>query len=129
MPRDPSPFVDVSARLAKAEGLAPVTPHITVVGSFEEEDVVFSPFEVTLVALADSDAPYRCITLAAAPHPLLPDGAHLSLLYGDVSAERRAVLCEEVDIELPMTITIDAFALWDTSADDHTAWVEVRRFA
>lgn len=116
MPRDPSPFAAISERLASVAGLAAVSPHITL------RDAVATPFEVTLVGVAHEAVKYRCITLTTAPDPRLPDGAHLSLLYGSLTEPRRRQLCTLVDLPLPMTLTIDRVERWNTSANDHRLW-------
>lgn len=120
-----------------------MTPHVTVLGAGADERVRFEPFAIPLVGLADSDSPTRCITVTATPvGPLLAIRAqalvasegdapsyepHLSLLYAELAAERRAELRESITLELPTTITIDAVALVDTTAKDHTQWRELWR--
>ena len=136
MPRDREPFATLSARLAANAGLAPVEPHITVIGSVDADiDPACDPFDVQFVALADSDEKFRCITVTVAPNATLlglrsgetPYEPHLSLLYGELPDATRAALRAGVDLALPMHTPIDALAVWDTSSDDHAGWSEVRR--
>jgi hypothetical protein len=104
VPRDPAPFARWIERLATRTGAPVFPPHVTV----NEESPPTAAFTVDLVALADSDERFRCITISAAPTPALAavERPHLSLLYAELPAEERAALRASVDLPLPMTIEI-----------------------
>ena len=115
LPRDPAPFTAWIERLAAQTGSPAFTPHITL----NKDDPPTEPFSVELLALADSDARFRCITITAARTPPLDsiDTPHLSLLYAELPAEERAALRATIDLPLPMTIEVDTLCLIDTSGD------------
>ncbi|MEY2471272.1 MAG: Cyclic phosphodiesterase-like protein [Actinomycetota bacterium] len=119
VPRDPSPFAEWIARLAARTGGPVFAPHITL----SEADPPTAPFSVELLHLADSDERFRCITITAARTPPLDGVAapHLSLLYGELTAQERAALRAAVDLPLPMTIDVDELWVVDTS-DDVEKW-------
>lgn len=115
VPRDPSPFSAWIKRLAAETGGPVFAPHITLAGDVPPTE----PFTVDLLGLADSDARFRCITITAARTPPLDviDDPHLSLLYGDLPAERRAELRAAITLPLPTTIVVNEVWRVDTSGD------------
>jgi hypothetical protein len=115
VPRDPSPFVPWIERLAGETGGPVFAPHITL----RAETPPTAPFTVELVSLTDSDERFRCITITAARTPPLDavDAPHLSLLYGELPAARRASLRATIDLPLPMTIHVDELWIVDTSGE------------
>jgi 2'-5' RNA ligase len=136
---DAARFVPTIERLAAEVGSDPFPPHITLLGDAGDVDALpdIGAFSVRLVALADSDERYRCITLTAESDELFALRSavggttsdyepHLSLLYAELLASRRAELRKTVDLDLPMTITIDAVALVDTSDNVFTRWTRER---
>ena len=124
-------------RLAAAVDTPPFAPHITLLGDGVTPNVDgigdFSAVDVALVELADEDFYFRCLTLTAEPndallalHEAVANGdtssyaPHLSLAYAELLHIDRFPLRAMVDLALPMTITIDAVALVDTSGPVET---------
>ena len=142
---DAAPFADWIERLAETHGGPIFVPHVTLLGEVAPasdaaiDGVLRSrtPFPVTLVGLADSDARFRCITVTAereAPlvelHAALADACgvdgtpyepHLSLLYAEMRAPERARVRNTVDLPLPRVVTVDAVHLVDTT-DEASRW-------
>jgi 2'-5' RNA ligase len=141
---DAPPFVTEITRLAALVDTDAFAPHITIVGAMAGEvDAAigsFTPFQVTLIGLADSEARFRCITATVAGAQRLLDlrsacgeapdeyEPHLSLLYAELPPETRAALRASVELPLPMPITIDTVSLVDTSDNDYTRWTTERRW-
>jgi 2'-5' RNA ligase len=142
-------------RLA-AEHLAPrFPPHITLAGPFGFGKKAASqalmpvmakarPFSVRFAAVGHEQAYFRCLylraersqqlmalheaavaALALARRTYLP---HLSLLYSDMTVQRKRPIIDALDIRLPLTVPIDAAELWaDEQQGVVPAWSCVTR--
>ena len=148
-------FAGMIGRFAALASTEPFDPHLTLVGeqvapTWEHDAVAavlvgLGPFDVQMVGVDDEDAPFRCVTLRAAPDELSearrrllgvlecthpePYRPHLSLLYGSLpAAERRSLIAAAtLPVRLP-SVTIDAVAVWDTSSDRWGEWRELDRW-
>lgn len=132
-------------RLAQLAGTPVFAPHITLAGAAVDGPALttalaaFTPFNVTLNAVAHSDERFRCVTLTAEPDPTLlalraalpgrpesrPYEPHLSLVYGELDHTTRTGLCAKVDHDLPLRVTIDRVQLVAIT-DDPSAWPVLR---
>jgi len=132
--------------LAAKHGTPRFEPHVTMAGLFHsgEEAAIQAltsltagvrPFEVRFAAAGYEQAYFRALYLRAEPSPQLtalheaaraawmldvrPYMPHLSLLYADIAEERKRAIIDALDIQLPLTIRINAAELWA----DHPAGV------
>jgi hypothetical protein len=142
------------ASFAARGGTAPFRPHVTVCGAtpaaFTRDDVAAAlagaaRFDVAFTRVDDEPVRYRCVTLRADAEPMSalrerlrpvvhdegndPYRPHLSLFYGDLDADARRALIEAAALPTVLPVaTIDAVALWDTTADSWDEWFELDRW-
>jgi 2'-5' RNA ligase len=137
-----------------AEHEAPVfEPHVTLTDPVESDELSVlsvlqpmlsgrAPIEVTLSEFGHEQVFFRSLYLSVEPsEPLtaLNDAArqgweqilppyrpHLSLLYADLPADGKDAIAGGLDLDLPMTIRLDAVELW---ADDDKGVASWRRIA
>ena len=101
------------------------------------------PFDVRFVAIGHEQAYFRALYLRAEPSlqlmalheaalaawvlDLRPYMPHLSLLYADIAAERKRTIIGALDIQLPLTIRINAAELWADHRAGVPGWRRVAR--
>lgn len=129
-------------------------PHVTMAGRFQSghEAAVQAltslatgvhPFEVSFAAVGHEQAYFRALYLRAEPSPQLtalheaaqaawalepwPYLPHLSLLYADIAEEHKRAIIDALDIQLPLTIRIEAAELWADHPAGVPSWRRVAR--
>ncbi len=129
-------------------------PHVTMAGLFHsgKQAAVQTlsslaagtrPFEVRFVAAGYEQAYFRALYLRAQPSARLtalhkaaraawaleprPYMPHLSLLYADIAKEHKRAIIDALDIQLPLTIRIDAAELWADHRAGVPGWHRVAR--
>lgn len=139
-------------RLARELKTVPFEPHITVVGGFEVDveeasgvalrlAALRQPFSVKLTGIDVANEHFRAASLLVEPTPSLAalhDAVetalgvdrelyqpHMSLIYGDLDHETKRKAVENLDLPLPLEITVDRLALWATDPQLVVGWREV----
>jgi 2'-5' RNA ligase len=138
-----------------AEHSAPrFEPHVTMAGLFHSGEPAAiqaltslaagaGPFEVRFAAIGHEPAYFRALYLRAEPCPYLtalheaaraawalevrPYRPHLSLLYANIAEERKPAIIDTLDIQLPLTIVINAAELWAGHQAGVPGWHRVAR--
>ena len=141
-------------RLAAEHDAPRFEPHVTMAGPFKrgEEDAVQTltslaasarPFEVRFVAVGYEAAYFRALYLRAEPSPQLtalheaaqaaweleprPYMPHLSLLYAGIAEEQKHALVDALEIQMPLTIRVEAAELWADHPAGVPSWHRVAR--
>jgi 2'-5' RNA ligase len=136
-------------KLAVEHGGPRFQPHVTVVATFDSaKDVAAQtlsslvagvpPVELTLVTIGHEQTYFRSLYLSAAPSAQLqelqragerawglaplPHVPHLSLLYSDMTEERKRPIIGGLDIALPLTVRFDAVELWVRERQGVRSW-------
>jgi 2'-5' RNA ligase len=153
----PGPERDRLARaiagLAAGYGGPAFAPHLTlartveaapdaVAGVLAEVTAGVPPFEVTLTGAGWEPVFFRSLYLRAEPSARLtalreaarkhlslepaPD-PHLSLLYADLDEERKPAIAAALELDLPMTIRVDAAEVWGDFREDAGRWRRLAR--
>jgi 2'-5' RNA ligase len=140
--------------LAAAHGAPRFEPHVTMAGRFHSGEQAaiqaltslaagVRPFGVRFAAVGYEQAYFRALYLRAEPAPQLtalheaaraawgPDSRpyrpHLSLLYANIAGERKPAIIDALDIQLPLTIRINAADLWADHQVGVPGWQRVAR--
>jgi 2'-5' RNA ligase len=141
-------------RLAAEHDAPRFQPHVTVAGLFQsgQESAVQTltslaagvrPFEVRFAVVGYEQAYFRALYLRAEPSPQLtalheaaraawalqprPYSPHLSLLYADIAEEHKRAIIGALDIQLPLTVRIEAAELWADHPAGVPRWHRVAR--
>jgi 2'-5' RNA ligase len=140
--------------LAAEHGAPRFEPHVTIAGLFHSGEQAaiqaltslaagVRPFEVKFAAAGYEQACFRALYLRAEPslqltalheaaraawaldvRPYMP---HLSLLYADIAEERKRAIIDTLNIQLPLTIRINAAELWADHPAGVPSWHRVVR--
>jgi 2'-5' RNA ligase len=135
--------------LAAAHAGPVFPPHVTMVptfdsgtdaaaGTLESVTAGLPPFQVRFPAFGHEQAYFRSLYLRAEPSAPLtalhaaalrawalrapPYRPHLSLLYSDLTPERKEPVLAALQIPLPLTVRIDAAELWIDDGHRVTGW-------
>jgi 2'-5' RNA ligase len=141
-------------RLAVQHDAPRFEPHVTIAGLFHSGEEAAAqaltslaagvrPFEVRFAAAGHEPAYFRALYLRAQPSPQLtvlheaaraawaleprPYMPHLSLLYADMAEEYKRATIDALDIQLPLTIHIEAAELWADHPAGVSSWHRVAR--
>jgi 2'-5' RNA ligase len=141
-------------RLAAEHNAPRFEPHVTMAGLFHSGEEAAAqtltslaagarPFEVRFAAAGYEQAYFRALYLRAQPSPQLtalheaaqaawapeprPYMPHLSLLYADIAEEHKRAIVDALDIQLPLTIRIEAAELWAGHPAGVPSWRRLAR--
>lgn len=136
-------------RLAAEHDGPQFQPHVTVAATFEgaknaaTQTLKFMvadlpPVDLTFVGIGHEQAYFRALYLQAAPSAQLsalqeaaqrgwavgrlPHVPHLSLLYADITEERKGPIIDSLDITVPLIVRFDAVELWARDPRGVRSW-------
>lgn len=136
-------------RLAAGHDAPRFQPHVTVLVTLDAAcDVVarrlaslvadMPPVELTFTTIGHEETYFRSLYLHAAPSTQLqalqeagrqtfaldrlPPAPHLSLVYSDMTADRKRPIIADLGVPLPLTVCFDAIELWGRDPRGVRSW-------
>ena len=141
-------------RLAAEHNAPRFQPHVTALVTFDTAEneatqtlaslvADVPPFDLTFTAIGHEQTYFRSLYLRAAPSAQLqalqeagqrafaldrlPPAPHLSLLYSDITGERKRPIIHTLSVTLPLTVCFDAVELWGRHPQGVPSWYRAAR--
>ena len=147
-------LTDTINRLAADHDASRFQPHVTVLVTLDAACDAAArrlaslvadspPVELTFTAIGHQETYFRSLYLRAAPSvqlqalqeagrqafalDRLPAAPHLSLLYSDMTEDRKRPIIADLGISLPLTVCFDAIELWGRDPRGVRSWYRAAR--
>lgn len=148
-------LVGTVKRLATQFDAPAFQPHVTLIPNIDDsgagaravalasQAAATSPVDLTFASVGQEETYFRALYLIPEPseqlvavrESLLGLGSlepwsfrpHLSLLYSDISEDRKRFLIDLIDVGLPLTVRFDAIELWSATPAVRD-WYRVAKF-